>query len=331
MVLTAPVSDDEAAELQSLATARRGVVVVGVGLPDAGARPRDRGHDGWVRVAGWSVLAARSRPPGSGGRRGGGGRGGGCRRPGPLEAAAAADGPPDQECSRSWAAALDPDGPGARPVDVVDPMAAGGVRAGQVAGAGGVGGAAPAAATRAGARAALWDRRRPTSFSNVVSEARRALARGVTARRRRWWPGYAERLPLHAGVVLDADLVAAPRAGPRCRWGGDGRAARRCSRWSAARHRRRSATCGQTRGPALDADAALDDGRRGARPVGCLDAGDTRGRLRPRESVSKCCPGTKSSWPCDMRAQASGRWGRRARRARQPRQAVLPTSGPASK
>ena len=54
VVLTSPVTDDEAAELRSLAAARRGVVVVGMGLPDVGL-DLTRGDDGWVRVAGWSV------------------------------------------------------------------------------------------------------------------------------------------------------------------------------------------------------------------------------------------------------------------------------------
>ena len=54
VVLTSPVTDDEAAELRSLAAARRGVVVVGMELPDAGLDLASA-DDGWVCVAGWSV------------------------------------------------------------------------------------------------------------------------------------------------------------------------------------------------------------------------------------------------------------------------------------
>ncbi len=62
-----------------------------------------------------------------------------------------------------------------------------------------------------GARAALWDLDvANASFSNVVSEARRALARAVPPPRGEDWLArtYSERLPLHPAVVLDADLVA---------------------------------------------------------------------------------------------------------------------------
>jgi hypothetical protein len=75
-----------------------------------------------------------------------------------------------------------------------------------------------ATATRAGARAALWDLDvANASFSNVVSEARRALARAVSPPDGQDWipRTYAERLPLLAGVVLDADLVAAHLARAR--------------------------------------------------------------------------------------------------------------------
>ena len=75
-----------------------------------------------------------------------------------------------------------------------------------------------ATATRAGARAALWDLDvANASFSNVVSEARRALARAVPPPSGEDWilRTYAERLPLRAGIVLDADLVAAHLARAR--------------------------------------------------------------------------------------------------------------------
>jgi two-component SAPR family response regulator len=75
-----------------------------------------------------------------------------------------------------------------------------------------------ATATRAGARAALWDLDvANASFSNVVSEARRALARAVPSPSGEDWilRTYAERLPFRAGIVLDADLVAAHLARAR--------------------------------------------------------------------------------------------------------------------
>ena len=68
----------------------------------------------------------------------------------------------------------------------------------------------PQSATRAGARAALWAIDvSNASFSNVVSEARRALARLASPPDGADWVArtYAERLPLHPEVVLDADLV----------------------------------------------------------------------------------------------------------------------------
>jgi two-component SAPR family response regulator len=68
----------------------------------------------------------------------------------------------------------------------------------------------PQSATRAGARAALWAIDvSNASFSNVVSEARRALARLASPPDGADWVArtYAQRLPLHPEVVLDADLV----------------------------------------------------------------------------------------------------------------------------
>jgi two-component SAPR family response regulator len=65
-------------------------------------------------------------------------------------------------------------------------------------------------ATRTGARAALWESDvSNASFSNVVSEARRALARLAMPPPGEEWLArtYAERLPLHGEIVLDADVV----------------------------------------------------------------------------------------------------------------------------
>jgi hypothetical protein len=65
-------------------------------------------------------------------------------------------------------------------------------------------------ATRGGARTALWEMDvRDATFANVVSEARRGLARLVTPPEGEEWVGrtLTERLPLHDLVVTDADLV----------------------------------------------------------------------------------------------------------------------------
>ncbi len=65
-------------------------------------------------------------------------------------------------------------------------------------------------ATRAGARTALWDLDvRDATFANVVSDARRALARLVDAPPDGEWLGrtLTDVLPLHAAVVADADVV----------------------------------------------------------------------------------------------------------------------------
>jgi len=64
--------------------------------------------------------------------------------------------------------------------------------------------------TRAGARTALWELDvRDATFANVVSEARRGLARLVTPPDGEEWVGrtLTEQLPLHRAVVADADLV----------------------------------------------------------------------------------------------------------------------------
>jgi nucleoid-associated protein YgaU len=68
------------------------------------------------------------------------------------------------------------------------------------------------AASRTAARTALWELDvSNATFSNVVSDARRALARRVPPPDGDEWLArtYAESLPLHSRVVLDADLVAA--------------------------------------------------------------------------------------------------------------------------
>ena len=66
-------------------------------------------------------------------------------------------------------------------------------------------------ATRSGARTALWDLDvRDATFANVVSEARRALARLVTPPEGEEWVArtLTEQLPIHDLVVTDAELVA---------------------------------------------------------------------------------------------------------------------------
>jgi hypothetical protein len=65
-------------------------------------------------------------------------------------------------------------------------------------------------ATRSGARTALWDLDvRDATFANVVSEARRALARLVMPPEGEEWVArtLTEQLPVHDLVVTDADLV----------------------------------------------------------------------------------------------------------------------------
>jgi two-component SAPR family response regulator len=66
--------------------------------------------------------------------------------------------------------------------------------------------------TRSGARTALWESDvRDATFANVVSDARRALARLVAPPPEEEWIGrtYAEDLPLHRAVITDVELVAA--------------------------------------------------------------------------------------------------------------------------
>ncbi len=209
VVLTEPVRDDaDLARLRRLAESHRGVAVVGVGLPGA-EHSVIAGSDGLVRMplldgpmrlhtltAGelhgieTALTAAGSLLTEDHAISGGAG-------PGPSLPTAV----------EPWTLMVRVLGP----VDVVD-------RGGQ-----------PASferakalelvvwlaqhqqsATRAGARAALWELDvSNASFSNVVSEARRALARLATSPDGEDWIArtYVERLPLHDGVVLDADLV----------------------------------------------------------------------------------------------------------------------------
>jgi DNA-binding SARP family transcriptional activator len=64
--------------------------------------------------------------------------------------------------------------------------------------------------TRSAARTALWELDvRDATFSNVVSEARRAMARLVPPPEGEEWLGrtLTEALPLHPGVVTDADIL----------------------------------------------------------------------------------------------------------------------------
>src|SRR3954447_12340749 len=66
--------------------------------------------------------------------------------------------------------------------------------------------------SRMGARTALWESDvRDATFANVVSDARRALARLVPPPDGEDWiaRAFAERLPLHPLVLTDGDLVAA--------------------------------------------------------------------------------------------------------------------------
>ncbi|MCO5331338.1 MAG: hypothetical protein M9961_14795 [Ilumatobacteraceae bacterium] len=65
--------------------------------------------------------------------------------------------------------------------------------------------------TRSAARTALWDVEvRDATFANVVSDARRGLARAVPPPEGEEWIGrtLTEELPLHTGVQCDAELVA---------------------------------------------------------------------------------------------------------------------------
>ena len=73
-------------------------------------------------------------------------------------------------------------------------------------------------ATRANARTALWEQDvRDATFANVVSEARRSLARLVDPPDGDEWVGrtLTDALPLHAGVLSDADLVERALAAAR--------------------------------------------------------------------------------------------------------------------
>ena len=73
--------------------------------------------------------------------------------------------------------------------------------------------------TRTAARTALWDLDvRDATFANVVSDARRAMARAIAPRDGEEWIArtLTEDLPLHPAVVTDADLLAARVEHARC-------------------------------------------------------------------------------------------------------------------
>ena len=72
--------------------------------------------------------------------------------------------------------------------------------------------------TRSNARTALWEQDvRDATFANVVSEARRAMARCVPPPEGEEWVGrtLTDSLPLHSRVVSDADLVELALASAR--------------------------------------------------------------------------------------------------------------------
>jgi DNA-binding SARP family transcriptional activator len=72
--------------------------------------------------------------------------------------------------------------------------------------------------TRANARTALWEQDvRDATFANVVSEARRALARLLPPPEGEEWVGrtLTEALPLHSRVTTDAELLAGALAESR--------------------------------------------------------------------------------------------------------------------
>lgn len=65
--------------------------------------------------------------------------------------------------------------------------------------------------TRSAARTALWDLDvRDATFANVVSDARRAMARSIAPAESEEWIArtLTEDLPLHTGVVTDAEMLA---------------------------------------------------------------------------------------------------------------------------
>jgi hypothetical protein len=73
--------------------------------------------------------------------------------------------------------------------------------------------------TRSAARAALWDLDvRSSTFANVVSDARRGLARAAIPTQGDEWIArtLTDDLPLHAGVVTDAELLALRLQHARC-------------------------------------------------------------------------------------------------------------------
>lgn len=81
-----------------------------------------------------------------------------------------------------------------------------------------------AVGSRVGARTALWGSEvRDATFTNVVSEARRALARAVEPPDGAEWIGRStgEQLPLHPLVITDADVLASAVAAARRQEGGE--------------------------------------------------------------------------------------------------------------
>ena len=210
VLLAAPPPPEELPALLALARSHRGVAVVGSGLGvewrlEGGDEP-DRGHR--LEPLGWPVALHGLSPRALDVLDAVLASGEGAVVDAPVPAVAREDVSTQDRAPRDWSLMVRILGP----VDVVDgagrPAAFERAKALELV----VWLAQhPGAATRSGARSALWELDvSNASFSNVVSEARRSLARLLAPPEGEEWLArtYADRLPLHPAVVLDAHLVA---------------------------------------------------------------------------------------------------------------------------
>ena len=155
-----------------------------------------------------------------------------------------------------------------------------------------------------------WTSRTPRSPTSS-RKARRALARLVPTPEGEEWLArtYAERLPLHRAIVLDADLVRAHLARARAATGE--RAIEELRQ--AARAGARRALCGPVlpvagrRGAPLDAHPAGDDAWPPSWAGACWRRATPRESSRPLRSGSTSSPATRSSLACGCRHTRSRR------------------------
>ena len=163
--------------------------------------------------------------------------------------------------------------------------------------------------TRVGARTALWELDvRDATFANVVSEARRAMARHVEPPPGEEWLGrtLTEVLPLHQEVVTDVDLVARPAGARPPATAGAGHRDAAAGGRADPRHARSPGpgTCGRTPRGSPPTWCCWPPGRRRSWPCRYLTVGNVDGVFWATGQGLKVLPGHEELIALRMRAHA---------------------------